>query len=178
MTNPRLCRCLAALALPLLAAAAAPSVAADLCAGKTPGTIHFFNQEIDRDRPLPAPATELNYKSDMFALACLTDSVGPQPAGGKSFRVVMYVNGKQFGGVFRPALSKARKDIIIALKEDFGDSMSYMLDPGTYAVRLQAASEKPTGKLDVTLDFKNDVAYVQRLREAGYLADGQATMRK
>jgi hypothetical protein len=171
-------RFLAALALPLLAAATTPSLAADLCANKTPGTIHFFNQEIDRDKPLPAPATELNFKSDIFALACLTDAVGPQAAGGKTFRVVMYVNGKQFGGVFRPALSKSRKDIIIALKEDFGDSMSYMLDSGTYTVRLQAASEKPTGKLDVTLDFKNDVAYIQRLREAGYLADGQIAMKK
>lgn len=178
MKSARLSRRFAAFILPLLAAAAAPALAADLCANKTPGTVHFFNQEIDRDSPLPAPATELDFKSDMFALACLTDAVGPQAAGGKTFRVVMYVNGKQFGGVFRPALSKSRKDIIIALKEDFGDSMNYMLDPGTYKVRLQAASEKPTGKLDVTLDFKNDVAYVQRLREAGYLADGQVSMRK
>lgn len=179
MNTARLSRRLAALALPLLAAGAAvPSLAADLCAGKTPGTVTFFNQEIDRDKPLPAPATELNYKSDMFALACLTDAVGPQVAGGKTFRVVMYVNGKQFGGVFRPALSKSRKDIILALKEDFGDSMSYMLDAGSYAVRVQAASEKATNKVDVTLDFKNDVAYIQRLREAGYLADGQITMKK
>lgn len=172
----KLTRLPAVLALSLMAAA--PAFAADLCANKTPGTIHFFNQEIDRDKPLPAPATELSFKSDMFALACLTDAVGPQPSGGKTFRVVMYVDGKQFGGVFRPQLSKSRKDIIIALKEDFGDSMNYMLDAGTHTIRLQAASEKPTNKIDVSLDFKNDVAYIQRLREAGYLADGQVAMRK
>jgi len=155
----------------------AQALATDLCAGKTPGTITFYAQEIDRDKPLPPPATELNYSDNMFALACLTDTVGPQSAGGKSFRVVLWVNGKQFN-VFRPALSKSRKDIIISLKEDFGDRMSYMLDPGVHRIRLQAASEKASGKVDVTFDFKNDVAYIQELRKAGYLADGQATMHK
>lgn len=152
--------------------------AADLCAGKTPGTFTFYSQEISRDKPLPQPAAQLQFGQPMFALACLTDSVGPQPDGGKQFRVVLYVNGKQFGAVFRPQLSVARKDVIIAIDEDFGDSMKHMLDAGMHTFRLQAASEKPTGKIDVTLDLKNDVAYVQQLRQAGYLADGKVQVRK
>ncbi|HRE19179.1 MAG TPA: hypothetical protein PLW86_19260 [Rhodocyclaceae bacterium] len=152
--------------------------AADLCAGKTPGTFTFYAQEISRDKPLPPAVTQLQFGQPMFALACLTDSVGPQPDGGKQFRVVLYVNGKQFGAVFRPQLSVARKDVIIAIDEDFGDSMKHMLDAGTHTFRLQAASEKPTGKIDVTLDLKNEVAYVQQLRQAGYLADGRVQVRK
>ena len=156
-----------------------PALAQDLCAGKTPGTFSFYSQEISRDKPLPPPAPQLDFSRDMFALVCLTDAVGPQKAGGKSFRVVLYVDGKQFGGVFRPELSRSRKDIILDVKEDFGDSMKHMLNAGkTYQFRLQAASEKPTGKLDVTLDFKNAVAYVQRLREAGYLADGSVSVKR
>ena len=152
--------------------------AADLCAGKTPGTFTFYAKEITRDQPLPPAVTQLQFGQPMFALACLTDSVGPQPDGGKQFRVVLYVNGKQFGAVFRPQLSVARKDVIIAIDEDFGDSMKHMLDAGTHTFRLQAASEKPTGKIDVTLDLKNEVAYVQQLRQAGYLADGRVQVRK
>ena len=143
--------------------------AADLCAGKTPGTFSFYNQEISRDKPLPKPVTQLAVGKPMFALACLTDSVGPQAAGGKQFRVVLYVDGKQTG-VFRPQLSAARKEIIIAIDEDFSLST---LNSGNHEFRLQAASEKPTGKIDVTVDLKNDVAYIQELRKAGYLADGK-----
>jgi hypothetical protein len=152
--------------------------AADLCAGKTPGTFTFYNKEVSRDGALPQPVTQLQFGQPMFAVACLTDSVGPQPSGGKQFRVVLYVDGKQFGGVFRPQLSVPRKDVIIAIDEDFGDSMKHMLDAGTHEFRLQAASEKPTGKIDVTLDLKNDVAYVQQLRKAGYLADGKVQVKK
>ena len=133
----------------LLMSAPFAAQAADLCAGKTPGTFTFYNQEISRDQPLPSPVTQLSVGKPMFALACLTDSVGPQAAGGKQFRVVLYVNGKQTGGVFRPQLSVARKDVIIAIDEDFSLSM---VDSGTHEFRLQAASEKPTGKLDVTLE--------------------------
>lgn len=150
-----------ALSLPIFAQAA------DLCAGKTPGTFTFYSKEISRDQPLPPAVTQLQFGQPMFALACLTDSVGPQPDG-----------GKQFGAVFRPQLSVARKDVIIAIDEDFGDSMKHMLDAGTHTFRLQAASEKPTGKIDVTLDLKNEVAYVQQLRQAGYLADGRVQVRK
>ncbi len=165
-------------ALFLLLVAPLMAQAADLCAGKVPGSFTFYNQEISRDAPLPKPVTQLAFGQPMFALACLTDSVGPQPAGGKQFRVVLYANGKQMGGVFRPQLSVARKEIILAIDEDFGDSMKHMLDSGSHEFRLQAASEKPTGKLDVTIDWTNEVAYVQELRKAGYLADGKVRVSK
>jgi hypothetical protein len=75
-------------------------------------------------------------------------------------------------------LSQPRKDIIIDVKEDFGDSMNYMIGAGTHKIRLQGATETVTDKVDVTLDFKNDVAYFQRLRAAGYVADGEITLTK
>lgn len=163
--------------------------AADLCAGKTPGTITFYDREVDRDKPLPPAVTELDFSKEMWAVACLTDTVGPQPAGGKKFRVVLYVkqtksydgkyssysaNAKQ-EGVYRPALSKPRRDVILFLNEDFDTNkgLNYKLDPGEYDFRLQAATEKGTGKLDLTIDWKNDVAYIQELRKAGYVADGK-----
>ena len=161
----------------------------DLCAGKKAGSITFFDREIDRDKPLPEQVSELDFNKEMWALACLTDPVGPQADGGKKFRVVLYVkqtksfDGKYSSystsakqeGVFRPALSKPRKDIILYLNEDFSTTkgLSYKLDPGEYDFRLQAATEKGTGKLDLTIDWKNDVAYIQELRKAGYVADGK-----
>ena len=167
----------------------AAAQAADHCAGKTPGTITFFDREVDRDKPLPPAVKELDFNKEMWALVCLTDPVGPQPDGGKKFRVVLYVkqtkslDGKYSSyatsakqeGVFRPGLSKPRKDIILFLNEDFatGKGLSYKLDPGEYEFRLQAATEKGTGKLDLTIDWKNDVAYIQELRKAGYVADGK-----
>ncbi|QOX80122.1 hypothetical protein FY034_14670 [Trichlorobacter lovleyi] len=168
--------------------------AKELCAGKTPGTITFFDREIDRDKPLPEAVTELDFSKEMWALVCLTDPVGPQADGGKKFRVVLYVkqtksydgkyssyaaNAKQ-EGVFRPALSKPRRDIILFMNEDFatGKGLSYKLDPGEYEFRLQAATEKGTGKLDLTIDWKNDVAYIQELRKAGYVADGRIKVLK
>jgi len=163
--------------------------AADLCTGKKAGSITFFDREIDRDKPLPEQVSELDFNKEMWALACLTDPVGPQADGGKKFRVVLYVkqtksfDGKYSSystsakqeGVFRPALSKPRKDIILYLNEDFSTTkgLSYKLDPGEYDFRLQAATEKGTGKLDLTIDWKNDVAYIQELRKAGYVADGK-----
>jgi len=170
---------LAALALALPAAAQAE----DLCKGRKPGTFTFFAEEISRDKPLPAPVTELSIGKPMFALACLTDPVGPQAEGGTKFRMVLHVKatkteayssyaiGKQLG-VVRPQLSKPRKDIIFAINEDF-DKLDQRLDPGEYEFRLQAATEKGTGKLDITVDLKNDVAYIQELRKAGYVADGK-----
>lgn len=164
------------------------SFAADLCKGKTPGSVTFFNQEISRDKELPQEVSELDFAGPMWALLCLPEAVGPQPEGGKKFRVVLYVKAvdvsggkyntysakaKQEGGILRPELSKARKDIIVYINEDFSyKSLSAKLDPATYQFRLQAASEKATGKVDVTIDWKNDVAYFQELRKAGYLADG------
>ena len=191
-TMKKLALTTAVLAILLITAAAVQ--AADLCAGKTPGTVTFFDREIDRDKPLPAPVTELDFSKEMWALVCLTDPVGPQADGGKKFRVVLYVkqtrsydgkyssyaaNAKQ-EGVFRPALSKPRKDIILFLNEDFGThkGLSYKLDPGEYEFRLQAATEKGTGKLDLTIDWKNDVAYIQELRKAGYVADGRIKVLK
>lgn len=170
---------LASLVLALPAAAQAE----DLCKGKKPGTFAFFAAEVDRDKPLPPPATEWTIGKPMFAVACLTDPVGPQAEGGTKFRLVVYAKatktekysswsvGKQLG-VVRPQLSKPRKDIIFAINEDF-DHLDQKLDPGEYEFRLQAATEKGTGKLDLTIDLKNDVAYIQELRKAGYVADGK-----
>lgn len=174
--------------LALLLATASAAQAADLCAGKTPGTFIFFDREVDRDKPLPPAVTELDFSKEMWAVACLTDPVGPQADGGKKFRVVLYVkqtksydgkyssysaNAKQ-EGVYRPGLSKPRRDVILFLNEDFATNkgLNYKLDPGEYDFRLQAATEKGTGRLDLTIDWKNDVAYIQELRKAGYVADG------
>lgn len=184
--------------LPVVAALACLSLGlpaaakeADLCAGQAPGTVTFYDQEISRDAPLPAPVTALKFSGPMFALLCLADPVGPQAEGGKAFRVVLYVKqvdagekytewkaGQQAGSVFRPQLSKKRKDLIVALGEDFGDSLQHRLDAGRYEFRIQAATEKGTGKLDVTVDGKNEVAYLQELRKAGYVADGAVTVEK
>lgn len=169
------CRAVIAVLIALCASSAA--AAADLCAGKQAGSIAFYDEEVDRDKAPPPPVARLDYSKPMFAVLCLSDAVGPQPPKGTKFRVVLWVNGKQFG-VFRPELSKPRKDIIIDVKEDFGDRMGYMLDAGTHRLRLQGATEKVTDKVDVTLDFKNDVAYFQRLRAAGYVADGETTLTK
>ncbi len=162
--------------------------AANLCAGKAPGSVTFFKEEISRDAALPKPVSELNFSGPMWALLCLPETVGPQQVGGKKFRIVLYVKAieiadgkyssysqaKQDGGILRPALSAARKDIIVFINEDFNyDSLKAKLDPGTYEFRLQAASEKATGKVDMTIDWNNDVAYFQELRKAGYLADGK-----
>ncbi len=186
-------RSIVRLALPLFVAGAPFAArAADLCAGKKPGTIAFYDKEISRDAPLPKPVEKLAFNKPMFALLCLADAVGPQEDGGQKFRVVLYVkqvnlkdgqysaykDGKQEGAVFRPQLSKARKDVIISLGEDFGDSLGAKLDAGDYEFRLQAATEKGTGKLDVTVDLKNDVAYLQELRKAGYVADGKVQVKK
>lgn len=183
--------CVVIISIFLLVAQA--SFGADICAGKKPGSITFYDQEISRDTPLPEPVTTLNFSKPMFALLCMTDSVGPQPSGGKKFRVVLYVKqvnlpegkyssyktAKQEGGVFRPQLSAARKNVIVAINEDFDYSgLTAKLDPGEYEFRLQAASEKGTGKLDVTLDWSNAVAYIQELRKAGYLADGSVRVVK
>lgn len=188
----KLAYAIAALALVLVTISAVQ--AADLCAGKTPGSITFYDREITRDKPLPPALAELDFSKEMWALACLTDPVGPQPDGGKKFRIVLYVKQtKAYGGgyssysasakqegVFRPALSKPRKDIILFLNEDFSTNkgLNYKLDPGEYEFRLQAATEKGTGKLDVTIDWKNDVAYIQELRKAGYVADGRVKVIK
>jgi hypothetical protein len=176
------------------AAGAARAADVDLCKGKVPGTILFFDKEISRDAPLPAPTPKLQFGKPMYALACLTDPVGPQEGGGEKFRVVLnvkqvnlpagkytsYKDAKQ-EGVLRPELSKPRKDIIVFLHEDFPfDSLAAKLDPGDYEFRLQAATEKGTGKLDLTVQVTQDTAtgYIQELRKAGYVADGKVLVSK
>ena len=173
-------------ALPLTARAKS------LCSGKKPGTITFYDREISRDKRLPKAVTKLDFSKPMFALLCLTNRAGPQDEGGDKFRVVLYVRqtnlkkgqyssykeAKQTGAIFRPQLSASRKAVIVSLGEDFGDELGALLDAGQYEFRLQAASEKGTGKLDVTVDWNNSVAYLQELRKAGYLADGKVTVSK
>jgi hypothetical protein len=162
-------------ALALMLAASLSSAAAGLCAGQKAGTFIFFDQEIARDKTLPAPVTQLNGNKPMFALACLPQAVGPQASGGKTFRVVLYVDGRQTGGVFRPQLSVPRKDIIIGIDESFDlDTVG----PGEHEFRLQAATETPSGKIDVEVDMANNVAYLQELRKAGYLADSKVRVTK
>lgn len=183
--------CMSVIAVCLVSVSA---FAADLCKGKAPGSVTFFNREISRDSALPDAATELDFDGPMWALLCLSEAVGPQPEGGKKFRVVLYVKAlsspegkyntysakaRQEGGIHRPELSKARKDMIVFINEDFSyKSLSAKLDPATYQFRLQAASEKATGKVDVSIDWSNDVAYFQELRKAGYLADGMVKVIK
>jgi hypothetical protein len=71
-----------------------PAMAADHCKGKTPGSVTFFNQEVDRDKPLPTAVKELDFSGPMWALLCLPEAVGPQEAGGKKFRVVLLCQGR------------------------------------------------------------------------------------
>ncbi|GBF39888.1 hypothetical protein [Leptospira johnsonii] len=170
--------------------AASGTWAKDLCEGKKKGTVYFFDKEISRDSALPAEVSKWNFSGEMWALLCLADPVGPQEANGKKFRVVLYAkqisnpegkysswsNAKQ-AGVFRPELSAARKEIILYFNEDFDYSgLKAKLDPGEYEFRFQAATEKGTGKLDITIDLKNEVAYLQELRKAGYVADGKISV--
>ena len=44
----------------------------------------------------------------------------------------------------RPEFSRPRKDIIIDIKEDFGDHMGCMIDAGTHKLLLQGATDKVT----------------------------------
>ena len=181
----------------LIAAGFAPSAAQaqDLCAGRIPGTISFHTGEIERGKPLPPVASAYELGKPMYALACLADATEVQPSGGKKFRVVLSIkqtksyDGKYSSyqasakqeGVFRPEITKPRKDLIVYLHEDFDLSkLAYKLEPGEYSFRLQAASEQGTGQLDLTIQATSDTAtlYVQELRKAGYLADGQIMVTK
>ena len=87
----------------ILPLAPRPAHAEDLCKGKTPGSITFFSEEISRDKPLPAPATTLTVGKPMFALACLTDTVGPQKEGGTKFRTSSSKTIKPAASRCRPA---------------------------------------------------------------------------
>lgn len=180
----------------MAAGAGAPAaLAQDLCAGKTPGTFAFYTGEVERGKALPAEATEFELGKPMYAVACLADAAQPQASGGKSFRIVLsvkqtksydgkyssYQTGAKQEGVFRPEISKPRKDLIVFLHEDFDLSkLHHKLEPGEYDFRLQAASEQATGQLDLTIQATSDNAtlYIQELRKAGYLADGKVKVVK
>jgi hypothetical protein len=160
-----------------LLAAPALAQAADICAGKKPGTFTFYNQEVSRSGALPAPVTALDYSGPMFAVGCMAQKVGPQASGGDNFRVVLYVDRKQMG-VFRPQLSISRRDLIISIGDDFKSALNRMVDNGTHEFRLQAATETPTDTIDISISNTNDVAYIQQLRKAGYVADSKVTVTK
>ncbi len=164
--------------------------AKDLCEGKRKGAVYFYDKEISRDSALPEEVSKWNFSGEMWALLCLANPVGPQEANGKKFRVVLYAkqtaskdgkysswsNAKQ-AGLFRPELSAPRSEVILYFNEDFDYSgLKAKLDSGEYEFRFQAATEKGTGKLDLTIDWNNEVAYIQELRKAGYVADGKISV--
>ena len=163
-------------ALLLSALVASTGFAADLCAGKAPGSVTFFDQEISRDAALPRPVTLFDARRPMFALMCLTDAAGPQASGGEKFRVVMYVDGRQ-KGVLRPLMSKPRKDVIVAISEDFDDQIKE-LDSGKHELRIQAATETGTGKRETEINLDTGNVHTQELRKAGYVADGRVAVNK
>ncbi len=156
--------------------AASTAHATDLCAGKKPGSISFYKQEVSRDGALPAAVDKFAGTDTMFAVLCLSSTVGPQASGGKKFRVVLYVDGRQ-SAVLRPQLSKPRKDIIVAITEDFADQIKEMAS-GTHELRLQGASEKENGKTDVEVNLDSGTVTKQKLRDASYLADGKISVTK
>lgn len=149
--------------------------AADLCAGKKPGSVTFFDQEITRDSALPAPVSSFDGSKPMFALMCLSAPAGPQETGGEAFRIVLYIDGAQ-KGVFRPQLSKARKDIILAISENFYDELADL--DGGHTLRFQAATEKKNGKGEVEVNLDTGNVHGQELRDASYVADGQIKINK
>ena len=150
--------------------------AADICAGKTPGSITFFNSEISRDSALPKPVDSFKASDSMFMLICLDQAVGPQSSGGHTFRVDLYVDKRQTA-LTRPQLSKPRKEIITELKDSFRDAISD-LPSGTHELRFQAVSETETGKKDVEINLDTGSVTKQNLRKAGYLADGRINVTK
>ncbi len=156
----------------LSAAYAAP---VDLCAGKKAGSVTFFAQEISRDKALPAAVTAFDGAAPMFALMCLTKPAGPQETGGEAFRIVMYVDGRQ-KGVFRPQLSRPRKDIILAISENFEDEVKE-LEAGAHELRFQAATEQGNGKGEVEVNLDTGNVHAQELRDASYVADGKITIK-
>jgi len=164
-------------AFSFVCAAAGFAHAGDLCDGKKPGTVSFYTQEISRDAPLPkAVDTFEASQSTLFALLCLSKAAGPQESGGKKFRIVLYVDGRQ-QGLLRPQLSKPRKDVILAISEDF-DSQLKELGDGSHELRFQAASEQENGKTDIDVNLDSGKVTKQKLRDASYLADGKITITK
>ena len=156
---------------------AAPASAAELCTGKQPGSILFYNAEVDRNKIPPAPVTRLAFSKPMYAVLCLAEAVGPQPPDGTKFRVVLWIDGKQ-SGVYRPELSKSRKDIIVDIKQDFDDRILRTLKAGTHELHFHGATERVSETVSATLDYKNEPDYFQRLKLLGYVADGEIAVGK
>lgn len=159
--------------LPLCATSAH---AADICAGKAPGSITFFNAEISRDSALPKPVDSFKASDSMFMLICLDKPVGPQSSGGKTFRIDLYVDKRQTA-LTRPQLSKPRKEIITELKDSFRDAMAD-LPSGTHELRFQAVTEAENGKREVEVNLDTGSVTKQNLRSAGYVADGKINVTK
>jgi hypothetical protein len=150
--------------------------AVDICAGKTPGSITFFNSEISRDSALPKPVDSFKASDSMFMLICLDQAVGPQASGGTTFRIDLYVDRKQTA-LTRPQLSKPRKEIITELNDSFKGAIAD-LPPGTHEIRFQAVTESQTGKKDVEINLDTGSVTKQDLRKAGYVADGKINVTK
>jgi hypothetical protein len=154
----------------------APALAADICAGKKPGSVTFYAAEIFRDKDLPQPVESFKASDSMFMLMCLGQAVGPQASGGTTFRIDVYVDGKQTS-LTRPGLSKPRMEIIIDLKDSFRDTVS-SLPSGTHELRFQAVTETQTGRKDIEINLDTGSVTKQNLRKAGYVADGKINVTK
>jgi hypothetical protein len=160
----------------ILPMCATPALAADICAGKQPGSVTFYNAEISRDSALPQAVDSFKASDAMFMLICLDQAVGPQASGGTTFRIDLYVDGRQTA-LTRPQLSKPRKEIITELKDSFRDAIS-SLPSGTHELRFQAVTEAQTGKKDVEVNLDTGSVTKQNLRKAGYVADGKIKVTK
>ena len=155
---------------------ATSAFAVDICAGKAPGSVTFYNAEISRDKALPKPVDSFRASDSMFMLTCLDQAVGPQSSGGKTFRIDLYVDRKQTA-LTRPQLSKPRKEIITELKDSFRDAIAD-LPSGTHELRFQAVTETENGKKDVEINLDTGSVTKQNLRSAGYVADGRINVTK
>jgi hypothetical protein len=152
------------------------SARAELCDGKDAGSVSFYKAEITRDSALPAAVSSLKTSDKMFMLMCLTEAVGPQKSGGEKFRIDLYVDGRQTA-LTRPGLSKPRKEIIIELKDSFRDAVKD-LSAGTHELRFQAVSETLNGKKETEVNLDTGSVTTQKMRSAGYLADGKIKVLK
>jgi hypothetical protein len=154
----------------------APALAADICAGKKPGSVTFYATEISRDKALPQAVESFKASDSMFMLTCLGQAVGPQASGGNTFRIDLYVDGSQTA-LARPQLSKPRMEIIAELKDSFRDAIS-SLPSGTHELRFQAVTETQTGKKEIEVNLDTGAVTKQNLRKAGYFADGKINVTK
>jgi hypothetical protein len=166
----------ALLSIAIVPMCATSALAEDICAGKQPGSVTFYNTEISRDKALPKPVESFKASDSMFMLTCLEQAVGPQASGGTTFRIDLYVDKKQTA-LTRPQLSKPRKEIITELKDSFRDAIS-SLPSGTHELRFQAVTETQNGKREVEVNLDTGSVTKQNLRSAGYVADGRINVTK